>query len=392
MTTSLDELRASPVGLAGGRWWIATAVVLAVALAATMPTTGDFGLTWDEPAYRYSQQVSAQWWERLARARTVSDFRALLEPDALLYYWPYARHGINFHPPLAGQLNLATFALFGRWMKDIPARRLASVFEYALTIVLGFGFLARRSGPWVGGIMAGALLLMPRVYGDGHIAGTDTPNLFLWAATALAFWKGLHEPAARRWRVMVGVLLGLAFVAKMSGVLVLGPLLVWLVVGHLPGTLTRQGGRADWIDGVLTTTAMLVPLTVAYVEVRRLAGLLPPPSQTNLFLDRPASPLPGILLAGPLAVWVVRRGLGRIFRAHSVWGTERPALETWTAVLALAPVVGWLGNPAWWRETLPRLRITTCSAPIAGVPCPTSRSSISAGPISIACPGPTPGS
>ena len=30
-------------------------------------------------------------------------------------------------------------------------------------------------------------------------------------------------------------------------------------------------------------------------------------------------------------------------------------LETWTAILAFAPVVGWLGNPAWWRETLPRL-------------------------------------
>ena len=26
-----------------------------------------------------------------------------------------------------------------------------------------------------------------------------------------------------------------------------------------------------------------------------------------------------------------------------------------TAILAFAPLVGWLGNPAWWRETLPRL-------------------------------------
>src|SRR5208337_4236188 len=50
------------------------------------------------------------------------------------YYWPYARYGINFHPPLAGQLNLATHALFGSWMKDIPARRMASVIEFALTI------------------------------------------------------------------------------------------------------------------------------------------------------------------------------------------------------------------------------------------------------------------
>ena len=34
---------------------------------------------------------------------------------------------------------------------------------------------------------------------------------------------------------------------------------------------------------------------------------------------------------------------------------ERPGLEVWTSVLAFAPAVGWLGNPAWWRETLPRM-------------------------------------
>ena len=204
-----------------------------------MPTTGDIGLTWDEPAYRYSQLVSIQWWERLAAApaRGWDEVRALFEPDTLLYYWPYGRHGINFHPPLAGQLDLLTYVLFGRWVKDIPAQRLASVFEYALTIALGFGFLARRYGAWVGGIEAGALLLMPRVYGDGHIAGTDTPGLLLWAATALAFWKGLYEPAAGRWRVAVGVLVGLAFVEKMAAVLVLLPLLGWLVAVHLPRAL-----------------------------------------------------------------------------------------------------------------------------------------------------------
>ncbi len=47
--------------------------------------------------------------------------------------------------------------------------------------------------------------------------------------------------------------------------------------------------------------------------------------------------------------------MGLALPRHPVWGVERPALETWTAVLAFAPVVGWLGNPAWWRETLPRL-------------------------------------
>ena len=107
-----------------------------------MPTTGDLGLTWDEPAYRYSQMVSAQWWGRSPRARSADELTAVLDPDTLLYFWPYGRHGINFHPPLSGQLSLLTFAAFGDWVKDIPARRLASVFEYVITITVLYHFLA----------------------------------------------------------------------------------------------------------------------------------------------------------------------------------------------------------------------------------------------------------
>ncbi len=346
--------------LEGRRWWLASGLVFAGALLTTVPTTGDIGLTWDEPAYRYSQLVSIEWWERLAAAPAGGgwvEVRALFEPDALLYYWPYGRHGINFHPPLAGQLDLLTYVVFGRWVKDIPARRLASVFEYALTIALGFGFLARRYGAWVGGIAAGALLLMPRVYGDGHIAGTDTPGLLIWAATSLAFWKGLYEPAARRWRIAVGVLVGLAFVEKMATVLVLAPLVAWLVAFHLPRALSRSRpkARADRIDGVLTTLALLAPLVLAFAEILRLAAKFPPPDHTNLFLDRPQSRLPGLVLAVPCLVWIARRLLAWIFPRHPVWGVERPALETWASILAFAPLVGWLGNPAWWRETMPRL-------------------------------------
>src|SRR5262245_52939527 len=84
------------LGLTGRRWWLASGLVLVLALAATLPTTGDLGMTWDEPAYRYSQVVSAQWWERLGRARSPAEVAPLLDPTALLYYWPYGRHGINF--------------------------------------------------------------------------------------------------------------------------------------------------------------------------------------------------------------------------------------------------------------------------------------------------------
>jgi len=340
--------------MTGARWWIACALVLAAALAATLPTTGDIGLTWDEPAYKESQVASAQWWEQLGKARRRADLAELLDPDTLAYHWPYARFGINFHPPLAGQASSLTHAVFGRWVKDLPARRLATVLEYALTITILFGFLGSRYGPWVGGVAAASLLLMPRVYGDGHIAGTDTPGLLIWAAAAVAAWKGLHDGHARRWRVLVGVLLGLAFVEKMGTVAVLLPITGWLVATRLPGAFARRA-RADWIDGLATTTALLLPLGLALAEVARLAGKLPAPNRFDPFDHRIGSPLPGLILLAPLLVWVVRRLIGRAFPRHPVWGAERPALEIWTAILAFAPAVGWLGNPAWWRETLPRL-------------------------------------
>ena len=53
----------------GWRLTAATLAVFVVALAALIPTIGDFGLTWDEPAYRYSQVISAQWWEQLGEVR-----------------------------------------------------------------------------------------------------------------------------------------------------------------------------------------------------------------------------------------------------------------------------------------------------------------------------------
>ena len=348
---AVGESHGRPRGPLGRATW----AVLVLCLATLVPTVGDYGLTWDEPAYRYCQVVSAQWWEQLNNVRSWSDVEEAFDPLALLYFWPYARHGINFHPPLAGQLNQATYALFGHWMKDIPARRMASVIEFALTITIGFHFLARRYGAWVGLVAAGSLLLMPRLYGQAHLVDTDTPGLLIWSATALAFWNGLHEPHARRWRVAVGILLGLAFIEKMGAVMVLLPLLLWLILAYLPQTFTRPGGRFDWIDFFVTTGAMLVPLGLAFQQIQMLQRRLPPPFITDLFVQRPVSDLPGAILAIPLAVWLVRRLFGWLFPKSKLWGVERPALETWTAILAFGPLIGWLGNPAWWRETLPRL-------------------------------------
>ncbi|OJW17752.1 MAG: 4-amino-4-deoxy-L-arabinose transferase [Planctomycetales bacterium 71-10] len=341
------------------RWsWKGSLLVFVAAMAALVPTAGDFGVTWDEPAYRYSQVVSAQWWRQWAEVRSWDDVKAQLDPDALLYYWPYARFGINFHPPLAGQASLAARGVFGYWMKDFPSRRMGSILEFAAAIAIGCHFLARRYGPATGLAMAGAFLLMPRVYGQAHLLDTDIPGMFLWAATALAFWNGLREPGGRGWRVLVGVLLGLAFLEKMAAVGVLLPLMAWLVATRLPLAFTRRAGRAAWIDAAATLVPMLLPLGLAFVEIQLLQRRLPPPSQADLYFQmgtRPEAALPGAILAVPAVVWGLRRLLARWRPASRIWGVDRPGLETFAAILAFAPLVGWLGNPAWWRETMIRM-------------------------------------
>ncbi len=334
-------------------------MVLAGALAALVPTVGDFGLTWDEPAYRYSQVMSAQWWEQLGQARSVQRRSASCSIRShLLYFWPYGRFGINFHPPLAGQLNLATYAVFGHWMKDIPARRMASVIEFALTITIGFHFLARRYGVWVGAV-------------DGRLAPVHAPALRAGAldryrhAGALALVgdrPGVLERTARAARpAMAGRRrhLGRAGLRRerwpRSWCLL--PLLLWLVVGHLPRTshTPRRTFRLDRRARHVGRDAGSAMAGVS-ADLRCCSNGCPCPAKTDFFIHRPSSDLPGSDPGGSAC----RSGASGAFSAgasqeHAIWGVERPALETWTAILAFAPVIAWLGNPAWWRETLPRL-------------------------------------
>lgn len=343
--------------MVGKRLAVACGLVFLLALVAIAPSVADFGYTYDEPAYRHSQMLSVQWWEGIARGK----FGEMLDRDSLLYYWPYGRHGINFHPPLAGQLNLLTYGIFGGVMKDVPARRMASVIEFAATITLLFGFMARRYGAWVGGVSAASLLLMPRLFGQAHLIDTDMPGLMLWAAAALAFWKGLTEPHARWSRVAVGVLIGLAFVEKMAAVLVVLPIVAWICLGPLIRSI-RLRDKASWRDGVITSLLMLAPLILSYVEIVRLkteflrlqvgngvSVTSASPSRTDLFRDHPVTWLPGAILLMPLVVWMVRGAINRKAR------TTRPALDMWLSMLAFGPAIAWLGNPAWWREALPRL-------------------------------------
>lgn len=352
MTNTTETIVSKDLTNPKGRSWLGSCLWVAfLSLLALLPTAGDIGLTWDEPAYRYSQLMSAQWWERLFQVRSWSGLTELLTPDTLHYYWPYGHYGVNFHPPLSGQLSLLTNGLFGWLTNDIVGRRLASIFEFTACVAMLYGFLSSRYSRLAGAIAAGALLFMPRPFGDAHVAGTDMPGMMLYALTAIAFWKGLYDTSGRPWRLLVGVLLGLAFVQKMAAIFVIGPLAIWVVLARL-----RSLDKRSFIDGLITLGPQLAVLALTFVEIRRMAREFPPAGRVDLFIHKPLQQFPDWILAVPLILWAVRHIVGKVLKNRwSFWSVDRPTLETISASAAFAPVVSWLGNPGWWVETLPRL-------------------------------------
>ena len=192
--------------------------------------------------------------------------------------------------------------------------------------------------------------------------------------------------------MLVGVLLGLAFVEKMAAVFVL--VAAPALAGRRHGCRRRLAvpeRRVDWIDGLLTSAAMLPRWSWPSGDLTPAAATAPA-RQTDLFVDRPPSDLPGGILAVPLAVWVVRRLLGRVFPAQPALGRRaarpgdldgHPRVRTGRRLAGQSRPGGARPCPGW--------RITTCSSSNRRVLFPTSRSSTSARPTSTACPGTMPG-
>ncbi len=284
--------------------------------------------------------------------------RRLLAPDALLFYWPYARFGYNFHPPA------------GRAARPADPRRLRRLDEGHPGASLGVGLrVRRRPSPWLFGFLGAAVRPLGR-RGGGGVAAADAPGLWRRPhrrdryAGALAlgwwlvgFWKGLHEPRARRWRVVVGVAVGLGFVEKMAAVAVLGPILLWLAVDPAAPDVRRPrgAGRPGSTAGV-TSTALLVPIGLAFARGPPPGPVVPAPGRDRR-VRAPARPRPCPGRSCSARCWSGAPPPGRadLARRARSGASSGPAWRPGHGVLAFAPVVGWLGNPGWWRETLPRM-------------------------------------
>ena len=273
---------------------------------------------------------------------------------------------------------------------------MASVFEFATTVALLFGFLARRFGAWGGSrcgwiAPADAKTLRPSASDRYRHAG-----LLVWTCAAFTFWKGLNEPKGGCWRVATGVLVGLAFVEKMGTVLVVLPMIVWLAFGPLLKSIRRRDWAA-WFDGLFMTIAMGMPLFVAYREVVRLnrefLAILSlhgvsaeklSPAATDLFRDHPQTWMPVrscfcLSAFGSCGDWPRSRCARILFSVASGRRWKRgPRCSR-----LVRPWLGWETPSGGARRSRDWLTITG-SQPCAEASCRISKSSISDKRMNIA--------
>lgn len=270
------------------RHHIVALAVFSISLALLTATLGDPGLTWDEPAYLHSARGDIRtfgppsdsadayhrrcgvlpWLERIARSRDLSEARRFFTRDEILRAWDYNRYGPNFHPPLSGLLAIAGHLASRPWLDEIPSWRFASAVELSAAVALAYLAVGSLGGFWPGFMAAGALLFTPRVFGHGHIFGTDTPTLFIWVIAALLFWAGRRRRVAR---IFFGVACGLAFLTKLNACAVAVPVALW-VFAEVAAGLRRCPVRLALATALLVLA--VAPLAVAFHEIRRQAGII----------------------------------------------------------------------------------------------------------------------
>ncbi len=206
----------------------AAALGLAAFLAVAL-TIDDPGVTWDEPGYLDSARLEVSWLSQLPARALDGSLATWAGPDTLEAYWHFRPYS-NPHPPFYKILAGATWAAFHDRLGDYPAFRLASAALFGVLVGALCRWGASAGGSLVAGVGAAlALALMPRVFGDAHVAATDMPLTVFWSLAAWFFWR-----AARHGReadvLAFGTCWGMALATKFTGFLLPIPLLLWALI------------------------------------------------------------------------------------------------------------------------------------------------------------------
>lgn len=198
---------------------LAAAVFLGT-LAVLLATDNWFGITYDEPIYQ-SKSIQALEWLRLF---AVSPSLAT-SPEGVTRYW----HAKDEHPGFCKLVAAVCSVTLGPLAPGMSALRTGTNFLCACCFTALFLFVSGLWGRAAGLYSVGALLLMPRVFGDCHLAALDAPIMAMTFLVLAVSWRAAVA-GGRGWTVAAGVLWGLALGTKLNAFFVPLAVLPWAAV------------------------------------------------------------------------------------------------------------------------------------------------------------------
>jgi hypothetical protein len=277
-------------------------------------TLRDPGVTWDEPDYLASARLEVTWLSQVPQRALDGSLSSWVSADTLERYW-HSRPYFNPHPPFYKVLGGLTWLAFRHELGAFPAFRLATAALFGILVGVVCLWGARAASLPAGIASALALALMPRVFGDAHVAATDMPLTVCWSVGAWLFW-GVARHGRRADVLAFGAAWGAALAVKFTGMLLAVPLALWGLAyarRQLPRALLLGGSVALalrvlldpylWPDPLgrltsfieqSTTRAAWAPISTFYLG--RSYGFVLPWHQ-SVVMTLVTTPLPFLVLA-----------------------------------------------------------------------------------------------
>lgn len=336
------------------------------------PHSGGPGITCDELYHVYHAK-------RLWHAISTQGI-AFFQPERIRENFPYGgRESLPFHPPFAYYVLGAVHALVDPFptvpaaVSIVSARLAGALVLWCLITGVGL-WVARREGPVAGVVAAWACGAMPRLFGHAHLAGLD----LLTAATSVAAILAAIDvrpdqgttltPGSFTVRKLLwaGLWLGLAMLTRLHGMLLAGPIFLWLLIAGGPRGLIHAlacigvalgvfflGWPWLWLDPAsnvgefLRLSAQRLPLNVYYLGTVWKDVDVP---WHYPFVIAAATIPAGLLVLGALGL--IARVAGNFRNNSANQG------KTWNAIvrlltsyegMVLLQLLFWLGLFAWPR-------------------------------------------
>lgn len=209
------------------RWFTPIALFFATLLLIAT-TAGDYGVTWDEPAYFHAADLHLQWFKAAGDNISRGELRKSLDDTTIKVAWHWNPYNVP-HPPFSRVVSGIAKEFSARFLDKFSAYRMGPALFFALLVVVMYSWINELFGIAAGLFSALALVLTPNLFGYAHIAVTDLPLATMWFLTAYCFWKGLGH---WRWSLVLGIVWGLTLATKFPAALIPIPLILWAHLFH----------------------------------------------------------------------------------------------------------------------------------------------------------------